>query len=207
MDFEQFEGELLLNLSREVDAYYALVEDKRAGLLGAIANRLRANAALGQLRERLRNWIRLAYQVAAIMGNGGEALTGEQNKRVASAIADTFTYLDGFIKDLPKASRDGAAARIAKYIPPVLQFASQIMAMGLPRLPIMPGDKRLICCERYPACKCRLRVVALAPGDYDVFWERHADDSCDTCMALSELWRPLRIRKGRIVMNGERVTA
>lgn len=64
-------------------------------------------------------------------------------------------------------------------------------------LPALPKDGSTICLTN---CGCAWRIVQLEGNEnYDCFWDRAKDDSCATCRARERLWRPLRIREGRVV--------
>lgn len=50
-------------------------------------------------------------------------------------------------------------------------------------------------------CKCtwRIEVLAAEQGNYDAYWERNVEDSCQTCIEREAQWSPVRIRGGELL--------
>jgi hypothetical protein len=63
-------------------------------------------------------------------------------------------------------------------------------------LPAMPAEGT----QCLSNCKCSWRIVVVnaAAGDFDAFWERNVEDSCQTCLGREALWSPIRIRGGEL---------
>lgn len=203
-DLESFVRELQTRLDGAVNVYYDAVEaaGTAQGLFQPLMGRIAVGRALSTLRTDLRATLTLGYQVAGAMGNGERALDEMQNRQVLAKLGEALNYLDGFIADVKQMSRAQALARIAKYLPPVVQTFSQMATSDLPELPIMPGDPRLECVRHAKGirvCRCYLKVERVGPNDWDVYWVQTAAESCTDCEALGKAWNPLKIRKGRIV--------
>lgn len=203
-----FEREIVERLQAPVNAYFETLERtaRPAGGLGALlqslSERLTMSRALARLRRELRDEIRLAYQVAGNLGNNLQAMDDQQMREVMAKIAEAENYLDGFLTDVGRMTRAQALARIARYMPPVIQTVSVTATSDLPQLPIRPGDERLECVRKahgIRVCRCYLKVVRVGRSDWDVTWVQTAAESCADCERLGQAWNPLRIRNGRII--------
>jgi hypothetical protein len=201
-DLANFEAEIGRALITPLAAYFQETEKPITGLgrlVAPLSRRLRQARAINTLRAKLSNVLRVAYQVAASLASEQDRIDERQLGRLFPALAEAEMYLEGFLDDLPGMARAEAGARLLKYVAPILQFYNEILALGLPELPIVPGDKRLECCRKIRACKCHLEVERLGPGNFNVRWMITAQESCRSCKALAVAWNPLRIRNGRIV--------
>lgn len=193
-----FDQEIMVRFADAINRYYDTVEQSNS-----LLRRLTAAIARYTLRSELRRVLELAYQVAANYGNGGKPLDEAQYQAVLQRLAEAEGYLEGFIADVATMTRQQALARIARYIPPIITTQSVIAASDLPKLPMMPNDRRLDCvrsAKGLPVCRCRLRVVDVGPNSWDVFWDLDPAgiEHCQSCTTLSKTWNPLRIRNGRI---------
>lgn len=137
------------------------------------------------------------HLAAAIAGNGGAALTDEQVKAITPAIQVQLKFLDGFATDMQSASEFDAYWRLraGSYAAAIKVPYWQAKTQMLP-LPAMPAQGT----QCMNNCKCLWRIEALdaEAGDYDAYWERHADDSCQTCVQREQEWSPVRIRGGAL---------
>lgn len=62
-------------------------------------------------------------------------------------------------------------------------------------LPAMPAEGTL--CHRN--CMCQWEIQKLdGDGNYDCYWQRNYNDSCQTCIQRAQEWSPLRIRNGAV---------
>lgn len=149
------------------------------------------------------------YMLAAFIdGMGGGEFTQPMRRVVEAHVADQLAYLRGFrgaIDKTPSAEREGAQAKILWRAGLYAQAPKRTWAEGdvvrqagrvLP-LPAMPCQGTQ--CGNH--CRCRWRIVTIDAerGDFDAFWERHARDSCQTCIIREQRWQPIKIRGGRLI--------
>lgn len=206
-EMDTFQRELESRLLTTLDRYF---QEREAAPPTGVSRLLslfvpsKEARARDQARTDLRRWLQLAYQVGGIMGNGGKPMTNAQYQASLVAINEAYSYLAGFLKDLPAMTVDAARARLLKYIPPVVHFVSRAAAAGLPKLPILPGDRRLVCSSKIPpcCCLCYLQVEKVGGNDWNVFWIRTAKESCPSCKTMADFWNPLQIRDGRLLQEG-----
>ncbi len=167
------------------------------GLSGVLSRARVAITTLGRFRDELTH----AIDLAAAIGTD-RRLTKDQQAQLDLVKQQQVAYAIGFINDLPNESRAQALARAASYVSAVTQVISQFRTDHLennqdfPTLPVYPGDKALDC-RGY--CKCTLRIIKQAgTGNWDVFWDLHAGESCKSCVALNQSWAPLEIRNYQV---------
>jgi hypothetical protein len=204
-DFDAFFEGMMRMFQEPVQFYFENVRRESAALDGPLARltaRNRLTLLLAQVRERLRRILRLAHQLGAVFGNGGQPLTQAQHERVADMVADQERYMERFLVELPTLTEAEALHRAGQYATPVLHTAAHIAAGQMPRLPHYPGDLDLAC---HGFCRCHLRIDKRSDdGDWDVYWIVDPDaEHCVDCVALSQAWSPLEIR-GYQVMGEEK---
>lgn len=61
-------------------------------------------------------------------------------------------------------------------------------------LPAMPAQGTQ--CMNNCGCTWEINTVNADNGDYNAFWRRHLDDSCQTCIERESEWNPVQIREG-----------
>lgn len=61
-------------------------------------------------------------------------------------------------------------------------------------LPAMPAQGTQ--CQNNCGCAWRVDKLDEEAGDYDAYWERSKDDSCQTCIEREAQWSPVQIRGG-----------
>jgi hypothetical protein len=206
-EMEKFQRELESRLTAILERYF---KDRDAAPASGVARLLsflgpsKEARARDKARTELRNGLQLAYQVGGAMANNGNAMTNAQYQASLVAIQEAYSYLAGFLNALPLMNFEAALARLLKYIPPVVHFVSRAASAGLPKLPILPGDRRLVCSSKIPpcCCLCYLRVERVGPNAWDVFWVRTANESCPSCKVMAGFWNPLQIREGRLLKEG-----
>lgn len=139
----------------------------------------------------------LARYHAAAMLAGADAAT--LTEAMHTVITRTLAVQLAFLKQFGIAIRDGAAwerswnARAAMYAQSIKVPYWQGRTKMLP-LPAMPAEGT----QCLTHCKCAWEVspVDEEAGDYDAYWRRGADDSCQTCRQRELEWAPVRIRGG-----------
>ncbi len=62
-------------------------------------------------------------------------------------------------------------------------------------LPAYPGDGSTQCGNNC-GCQWDIQPVDAANGDWDCYWVRYLQDSCETCVAREQAWSPFRVRGG-----------
>lgn len=197
--FGAFAGTYLVE---PVSAYFEAVRRiaERPGPLSGI----RLRGARAELAEQMVLRLERLHADAALLATGGRALTVEEAARLRQRFEEQARYMRAFVGQIDAHSELQAVARARSYVPAIVQTISAIATTGLPRLPYMPGDRRLAC-NGY--CKCSLQIITLGgAGDFDVIWVLgDADRHCPDCLRLAAEWTPLRIRAG-IVQNGKRLS-
>ena len=63
-------------------------------------------------------------------------------------------------------------------------------------LPAMPAQGTQ--CMNNCGCTWEVRTLDADNGDYDAFWRRNLDDSCQTCIERESMWNPVQIRGGML---------
>ena len=63
-------------------------------------------------------------------------------------------------------------------------------------LPAMPAQGTQ--CLNNCGCSWRIETIDEGKGDYDCYWERSKDDSCQTCLEREAQWSPIEIRGGML---------
>jgi hypothetical protein len=160
---------------------------------------------LDQLRRRMVAELRMAHQLAAVLGNHGGPLDQAQWDTVMNQIAVQEQYLNQFVTDLPAMSKDAALRRARLYATDTLHTVSIIASGQLPQLPHYPGDMDLAC---HGFCRCFLEINKLDDNDnWDVWW--HLDpagrEHCVDCLFLAKSWNPLQIRGGVVLAENREV--
>lgn len=188
-------------LAEPVSAYFETVRriDEHPGPLSGIRRRGARAAMADEMILRLET----LHADAALLATGGRALTVEEAARLRQRFEEQARYMRAFVEQIDLLSEMQAIARAKVYVPAIVQTISTIATTGLPRLPYLPGDRRLAC-NGY--CKCSIHIVRLeGAGDLDVTWVLgDADRHCPDCVRLAAEWTPLRIRGG-IVQAGKRL--
>lgn len=156
---------------------------------------LLSNDQINQWRNGMADAIASHHYAAAMAGADGRDLTPKETGSVKEIVVTQIQYLDQFAAQVvsDRSFDRRMAARAESYSGAVRSsyFAGKV---GFLPLPAMPAEGT-IC---HSNCKCNWRIVTLDPdaGDYDAYWERNADDSCDTCIARERMWYPVEIRGG-----------
>lgn len=150
------------------------------------------------------------YHLAAFMAASGLAeLPAEMSALVGNIVEVQLDFLRNFGRVMEATAAADAPAKMAQWTARANLYAKAIktsFAEGdvvrqvgrvLP-LPAMPAQGT----QCGPNCLCGWRVVTMdeAAGDYDAFWRRHAQDSCQTCVQREQEWSPVRIRGGRLLV-------
>lgn len=193
-DISSFINSTVTALQQPIDDWFDAQDD--TGIVGALR---RARASVTTL-PRFRDALTHALDLAAHMGTNRN-LTRDQQAQLDQIIQQQVAYAIGFIGALPGLSRAQALARAASYASAITQVISQFHAdqaggQGFPTLSIYPGDKNLKC---NGFCKCTLRIIQLAGlGNWNVYWDLHAQESCEDCVRLNQSWSPLEIRNYQI---------
>ena len=136
--------------------------------------------------------------VAFAQGQLSDELSMEARERVRNLVETQLGYLAGFTAVITAhqmansmetyANRLRARAKSYTYsvkIPWAEGDVARQVGRLLP-LPAMP-------CQGTQCgnnCGCEWRIVTLdeGKGDYNAWWERHKDDSCQTCLVRERLW-------------------
>ena len=171
--------------------------------IGALSEAMAANnITIDQWREAMRAAIVEAFEAAGRSGAEIERITGEFQRTIDRLVEVQIDFLDNFAGDIDtngwlgpydaRALMYASAAKQAYWHGDVLKQAGRFLP-----LPAMPAEGT----QCLSNCKCQWRVETINAdeGDYDAYWERHAEDSCQTCLERRALWYPVRIRGGELL--------
>lgn len=136
------------------------------------------------------------YHLAAFMaGNGSEDVSDQALDKIADLVNVQLDYLQGFKAELQTKAdyQAGAAARAESYAPAIKvpYWTGRTAVLPLPAMPAQGTQ-----CHNNCKCKWDVKTIDAAKGDYDAFWVRHSDDSCQTCLEREAQWNPVLIRDG-----------
>lgn len=191
----QNDGELMPpDLQRVLDRYTADVDE--------LMDRLESRAVTPEQWRRAMKQLLARYHTAALMvGMGTDQLTTEAIALLTKTLEEgQIPYLENFYTVVAAAPEFNnawrARARLYALSPKTSYWEGDVYRQTgrfLP-LPAMPAQG----VQCHTNCKCSWRIEELDQdnGDYDAYWIRQADDSCQTCIEREEQWSPVRIRGG-----------
>lgn len=190
------EGDLPPNLTTLINACQ--------GDIAAIMAQLQAGTLTPeQWRERMETTLTRYHRAAMITGMGGGELSPEMVDILEHGLAVQFDFLDNFMSVI-RASGDWQNAwnsRAAQYGAAIKTnfWEGEIVRQAGRPLPIaaLPGQGTI--CGSNCLCKVRVVILDADAGNFDVFWERHAKDSCQTCVIRGQEWYPMKIRDGILI--------
>jgi hypothetical protein len=136
------------------------------------------------------------YHTASYMaGQGAPTMNDADRENLAKIVQAQVDWLKGFTLEIQdqREWQAGWNARAASYAGAIKQPYWKGQTRMLP-LPAMPAEGT----QCHNNCKCAWEINAIdaEAGDYDCYWRRAADDSCQTCLERESRWSPLRIRGG-----------
>lgn len=137
-------------------------------------------------------------QAALMLGLDTDTLTPEHIRVSWELMSGQLEYLDNFkmqIQNAPEfqAGWESRAASYAKAIKvPYWKGRTQMLP-----LPAMPAEGTQ--CMNNCGCYWEINAIDAGAGDYDCYWRRGKDDSCQTCIEREKQWNPLLIRGGVLV--------
>lgn len=133
------------------------------------------------------------HTASGLLGSGVSELTPELLGVLRYSLNTQLSYFDGFYLKVvsEREFKRKEAARAVSYANGIKEPYWKGRTEFLP-LPAMPAQGT----QCMGNCKCKWRIVVLdrERGDYDCYWERHADDSCQTCIVRASRWSPFEIR-------------
>lgn len=224
--FNQFAQELATDLQsptaagdRQRQQLDEKEQERRRGVLPMDTRRSALNTLKGQHNERVAainrrlaggsidvaQWrglmnieIRSLHFNGRVIAKGGVgALTPADIAAVEQHTAKQMAYLNRWAGQLAQQETISEAAlnvRGRMYTGAVSETyeAGLAAALGV-ELPFMPADRT----DCRTNCGCNWRIVELdGVGDFDAYWVRSLDDSCDTCITRERVCNPLQIRGG-----------
>lgn len=149
-------------------------------------------------QDRMETLIARYHIVAWMDGADSEEIDEDARTILDDLIAFQIGFLAAFTVTILSAVswKEGWGARALLYPPAIKVAYWKAKTYGLP-LPSMPAEGT-ICMNN---CQCQWRIVAIDAdaGDYDAYWERHVDDSCQTCLEREDQWSPVQIRDGMLL--------
>ncbi len=135
----------------------------------------------------------------AIMAGTDTSMSNEMLALATQAVTVQLSFLDNFRQDIEtngflnrystRAQQYVSSSKQSYWNGSVIEQAGQVLP-----LPAMPAEGT----QCLSNCKCGWRIVVVNRGnnDFDAFWERHVEDSCQTCLEREAQWSPVRIRGG-----------
>jgi hypothetical protein len=150
---------------------------------------------VNEWRQGMTNAIMQHHYAAALAGAEGRPLTPTEQAQVKAIVVTQVQYLDQFAATVVDDEEfDRTSAARANMYATAVRSSYETAAAGFLPLPAMPAEGT-ICMSN---CKClwRVETIDAEAGDYDAYWERHAEDSCQTCIARERMWSPVAIRGG-----------
>lgn len=135
------------------------------------------------------------HTAAMMAGLGRPTLPDRATDSLRQILLNQFKYLDGFVVTIADTEEWTKAfnARAAMYAAAIKEpyWRGQTKFLPLPAMPAQ-GTQCLSNC----GCAWRIEVVDEEKGDYDAYWERAKNDSCQTCVQREADWSPVEIRGG-----------
>lgn len=179
-------------------ALQALITQAELDIQRATDSLQRHELAVEEWRTRVAdiifNFHTQAYRVGARAGE--RELTPGEQRLIELQAQEQVAYLTRFANEIEMSAewQETWANRAGMYANSIGASYWNGRTRELP-LPAMPQDGTSQCLGN---CKCRWRVDWLdqEKGDADAYWERTAEDSCQTCIERGQQWSPLHIRGG-----------
>lgn len=182
MDGIEEVGALAGDLGAELEAAYQELE--RTGLVE-------------QWKENVTRLL-IRYHIAAeVLGSGSDSLTPEGKARAQRAVTIQLAFFEGFYLEVQTAEdfEPGWESRAKSYADAIKVPYWQGRTKLLP-LPAMPAQGTQ--CLSNCLCFWDIQPIDEEQGDWDCYWVRGADDSCQTCIQRAADWAPLRVRGGML---------
>lgn len=140
------------------------------------------------------------YHATALMVGIGDTLLDEaRSEFLVQAVATQFGYLEDFSLEIVSEAEwaEAFTARAEMYAGAIGEPYWSGETQFLP-LPAMPRDGTTQCLTN---CGCEWEIIEVDPanGDFDAYWRRSKDDSCQTCLEREAQWSPVQIRGWRLL--------
>lgn len=164
-----------------------------------------ATQALEEAPQNVRGWeqevgaqIRRYSTAAYLVGSSSDDVSPKARTAIDGYITTQLDFLHRFGVEVAESDawQPGWEARAAMYAKSI-------------KLPYWSGKTKLLPLPAMPAegtqcltnCGCQWSVITVdeAKNDYDAFWQRGKNDSCQTCMQRELEWSPVRIRGGELL--------
>lgn len=155
------------------------------------AGRLTVNQWYNLFREKLAE-----YHLASFMaGNGSEVVPEKAWGALVDQVNVQLDYLNGFKAEVQSAAEFAAGwqARAESYAGSVKQpyWTGRTKVLPLPAMPAQGTQ-----CQNNCGCSWDVKVIDEGKENYDAYWRRSKDDSCQTCLEREAQWSPVQIRDG-----------
>jgi len=175
--------------------------------MGQDVERLSFRASRGQVSleawyEQMRQLIEQYSAEAYTEGSLETEITPEGQAMVNRSARVQIAFLENFKNDIEANGWQPAyAARAQMYASAIRQnywhgdIVGQVgRVLPLPAYPA-EGTQCLSNCK----CSWEIETVNAEAGDYDGYWRRGSDDSCQTCVEREAQWSPVKIRGGMLL--------
>lgn len=135
-----------------------------------------------------------AFSSAAwLLGSGQSSIPEGAEKALIDHLKFQMKHFDDFMVEVQDNDEwlNGWLSRAASYAPSIKTPYWNGAVYPLP-LPAMPAQGTQ--CMNNCGCSWDIQVVDAKAGDYDCYWVRGKDDSCQTCLQRADDWSPYQIR-------------
>lgn len=175
--------------------------------MGQDVERLSFRVSRGQITldawyEQMRQLIEQYSAEAYVEGSLETEITPEGQAMVNRSARVQIAFLENFKSDIETNGWQPAyAARAQMYASAIRQnyWHGDIVAQVGRVLPLPAYPAEGTQCLSNCKCSWDITTVNAEAGDYDGYWRRGADDSCQTCIEREAQWSPVKIRGGMLL--------
>lgn len=134
-------------------------------------------------------------QAGYMTGAGADTVAPRAVEMLVDYLDDQYSFLSDFAIEIQDEEewKDGWSTRAESYALSIKvpYWNGEVKMLPLPAMPAQ-GTQCLNNC----GCAWRIETLDEESGDYNCYWERSKDDSCQTCIQREADWSPLEIRGG-----------
>lgn len=177
----------------------------------ALANQLgNGDITVREWRNAMQVEIERLETTAYVIGRGGvDQMSREDLDAIRAEVTKQTAYLDNWASELQVQVEGHMGTLLPADVEKVKNRAklyggsantvlarASVIRLGIPELPCYPGDGKTDC---HGNCGCGWDYKQLDGNvNWDIFWRRHKDDSCEQCIAREKAFNPLQVREGAI---------
>lgn len=176
------------------DAILAVAEDRMAGLTQSL---LDGKISIADWQIQMRQELRDVNALMLVAGAGGDRSKVDPSDwlKLGPELKSQYRYLENFAHELASGDPRVLATAVTRAKLYARSTQATFWRQALPvQLPAYPGDGSSECLTN---CLCDWEIDYELDGSRVIAvlatWARNAKESCDTCIARSVDWKPLRI--------------